>query len=281
MHVSHETADQVRARLSGVLARAELQVLDGAFAFTEHAPGSVPVAASEGALAMVRDEDGWSVLRPAPDDIAEPLRVFVLHFPPDEDNSGFVGWLASHLKATVGTGVLVVCGFNSRRGGVFDYWCVPDSIGAAAVAEVRHLRASGSSEARRVNVFFYGLFMDVQLLRAKGLDPVNVRPAQVRGVRLRIGHRAALVGDPDSSAYGFLMELTHAELDRLYSDPGVAVYRPEAVVAELGEGTHAAALCYNLPLAPAADERNPEYASKLRELAGRLGLPAQYVDSLS
>jgi hypothetical protein len=26
------------------------------------------------------------------------------------DNSGFVGWLASHLKAAIGTGVLVVCG---------------------------------------------------------------------------------------------------------------------------------------------------------------------------
>ena len=134
---------------------------------------------------------------------------------------------------------------------------------------------------RRVKVFFYGLFMDVALLRAKGLDPVNVRPARVRGVRLRVGHRAALVDDPESFAYGFLMELTHSELDRLYSDPGVALYRPEAVVAELGEGTHAAALCYNLPAAPAADERNPEYAGKLRELAGRLGLPAHYVASLA
>ena len=56
------------------------------------------------------------------------------------DNSGFVGWLVSHLKAALGTGV-VVCGFNSRRGGVFDYWCVPEKIGAAAIAEVRRLRA--------------------------------------------------------------------------------------------------------------------------------------------
>ena len=93
---------------------------------------------------MVRDDDGWSVLQPvSPPDI-DPLRVFMFHFPKGADNSGFIGSLAAHLKIVLGTGVLVVCGFHSRRGGVFDYWSVPERVGGEAVAEVHRLRASGS-----------------------------------------------------------------------------------------------------------------------------------------
>lgn len=132
------------------------------------------------------------------------------------------------------------------------------------------------SQARRIDVFFYGLFMDAEALRAKGLNPLNVRPARVRGMCLRIGERAALTASPTDSTYGFLMQLTHAEIDQLYSEPSVAVYRPEAVTAELADGSSIAALCFNLPTAPHADERNPEYAATLRELAGRLGLPTTH-----
>lgn len=136
------------------------------------------------------------------------------------------------------------------------------------------------AEARRIDVFFYGLFMDVEALRAKGLNPLNVRPARVRGMHLRVGKRAALLVGANDSTYGLVMELTHAEIDQLYSEPGVAVYRPEAVTAELTDGSTIPALCFNLPAAPHPGERNPEYAATLRTLAGRLGLPAEYVDSL-
>ena len=135
--------------------------------------------------------------------------------------------------------------------------------------------------ARRVNVFFYGLFMDAEALRAKGLDPVSPRAGQVHGWRPRIGKRAALVESRGESTHGFLMELTHAELERLYAEPGVSVYRPEAVTVHLEDGSSVAALCYNLPAAPDPDERNPEYAAKLQALAARLGLPASYIQSLS
>lgn len=51
---------------------------------------------------------------------------------------------------------------------------------------------------RRVNVFFYGLFMDQQLLEAKGVYPTDIRAAVLEGYALRIGARAALV--PTSGA---------------------------------------------------------------------------------
>ena len=134
-------------------------------------------------------------------------------------------------------------------------------------------------EARWVSVFFYGLFMDQDLLRDRGLQPLNARRACVRGMRLRIGERAALELDPDGVVYGMLFELTHGDIERLYAEPGVAPYRPEAVLAEPDEGEPVAALCYNLP-SPPTDEPNLEYARKLRELATRLDLPAGYVSSI-
>ncbi len=41
------------------------------------------------------------------------------------------------------------------------------------------------------------------------------------------------------------------------------------------------ALAYVLPEPPAPEEHNPEYAAKLRALAERLGLPAEYTLSIT
>ncbi len=134
--------------------------------------------------------------------------------------------------------------------------------------------------SRRIAVFFYGLFMDADLLRTKGADPANVRPACVPGFALRIGQRATLLRNPDARAYGMLMELTHAEVEHLYSDASVRAYRPEAVLCELAGGSHLPALCFNLVAPPGPEEANSEYAAKLRDLARRLRLPSDYVEGI-
>lgn len=133
---------------------------------------------------------------------------------------------------------------------------------------------------RRVEVFFYGLFMDKELLRSKGLDPRGAEQAVLDGFALRIGRRAALVPSPGDRVYGLVFSLTQAELDGLYSEPSVRAYKPQAVLAQLASGGNIAAICYNLPVPPPPDERNPEYAAKLRTLAEKIGLPAEYIVSL-
>ena len=134
--------------------------------------------------------------------------------------------------------------------------------------------------SRRVDVFFYGLFMDEELLRAKGLEPEGAELAAVDGLALRIGQRAALVPTPGGRVHGVVFSLTLSELDRLYAEPSVQAYRPEAVLAQLASGGVVAALCYNLPQPPSPAERNPEYAVKLRAVAEKAGLPAEYIASL-
>src|SRR5258708_7092662 len=133
---------------------------------------------------------------------------------------------------------------------------------------------------RQVDVFFYGLFMDEDLLRAKGVRPALVRVVSVQGFVLRIGQRASLAPDVSGRVHGVVASLTHSDLERLYSEPSVRAYRPEAVLARLPEGDMIAALCYNLEEPPSPDEHNAEYAAKLRVVAERLGLPKEYVESI-
>ena len=135
--------------------------------------------------------------------------------------------------------------------------------------------------ARRIEVFFYGLFMDEALLREKGLKPAGYRLASVDNFSLVIGERATLVPSTGRTVHGVLFSLTHAEVDALYREDSVSLYRPEAVTARLSDGSVTPALCFNLPAPPAPSERNPQYASKLRELAARIGLPQSYVSSIS
>ncbi len=137
-----------------------------------------------------------------------------------------------------------------------------------------------NDEARRIDVFFYGLFMDEALLREKGANPKKRRLVSVENFRLVIGARAALVPCADGAVHGVLFSLTHSEVDALYSEASVSIYRPEAVSARLADGSLIPALCFNLPTPPSADERNPEYVSKLKELAERIGLPPGYVSSI-
>jgi len=181
--------------------------------------------------------------------------------------------------------------FYLRRG--YRRWDLPDAHGAwplrkelAAVTPNPSVRPQNMGEqmsnesARRVDVFFYGLFMDTALLREKGCAPINERVALVHDFALRLGQRATLIPSADHSAYGVVMSLSHDEIDALYSEASVSMYRPEAVLAQLSNGLLVPALCFNLPLPPGPDERNAEYATKLRALTHQVGFPKDYVASI-
>ena len=81
--------------------------------------------------------------------------------------------------------------------------------------------------------------------------------------------------------HGLLFSLTQAEIDSLYSEPSVSQYRAEPVLAKLRNGECVSALCFNLPEPPSSTERNPQYAARLRALAERIGLPAEYVATIT
>jgi hypothetical protein len=141
--------------------------------------------------------------------------------------------------------------------------------------------ADGAFMERRIDVFFYGLFMDEEALCERGLRPAHARRASVNEFSLRLGARATLIPDAGGCVHGMLMGLTHRELDQLYAEPGVAAYRPEAVIALLPNGASVAALCFNLPVVPADAQSNSDYAAKLQAVARKLGLPESYVSTIA
>ena len=130
--------------------------------------------------------------------------------------------------------------------------------------------------------FFYGLFMDADLLREQGLHPKHIGPASLSGYALRIGERASLVPDAGSVAYGMLIALPDDELATLYGAPSVRDYVAETVtVTMLGDGTSVQSRCYNLPAELLGTIVNADYARRLSALLHKLGLPETYADDVA
>jgi len=133
----------------------------------------------------------------------------------------------------------------------------------------------------RIDVFFYGLFMDEQVLAAQGIAAAMPRRAFADGFRLRIGQRASLVPDGGARAYGMVYALTPSELDRLYGQPGLEAYRAELISVRGFDGSDLTAMCYNLAIAPELEEASADYATRLSDVLTRLGFPLEYVNSIS
>ena len=149
MDTSPETPEQTRRRLLRVMAHARVDVLPGDHTFAEFPlarfPAHLASSLAGSALALVRDQDVWSALLPAPAQTPAQDRyaVVCVPFAPDIPNSGFVGWLASELKQQLGTGVFVICGQNSADGGIFDYWGIPRSVGDQAIGLIQAMQSQG------------------------------------------------------------------------------------------------------------------------------------------
>jgi hypothetical protein len=131
-----------------------------------------------------------------------------------------------------------------------------------------------------IDAFFYGLYMDDAVLRGAGVTPRSPRKASAHGYALRIGKRATLVTAPGSVAWGMVYALTPDDLAKLYGAPGLEAYRPEQIEVALENRALIPVRVYNLAQPPAADERNPDYAEKLKAAMTRLGFPASYVASI-
>lgn len=127
-----------------------------------------------------------------------------------------------------------------------------------------------------MEVFFYGLFMDQDLLLKSGVEPENPRIGFLKDFELKIGNRASLIHSPGSRSYGVLMNCNKEALKRLYSEASVADYLPETVMVYTEDAAPTTAICYNLPPEKISGT-NSKYANALYELAKTLDLPDTYL----
>jgi hypothetical protein len=131
-----------------------------------------------------------------------------------------------------------------------------------------------------INVFFYGSFINVDILAKGGLVVDDVTVAKLWGFDIRISTLATLVRSDHGCVYGIVTKATHADLDRLYAQAWLGhAYRPEPVIVERQDAQLAPALCYIAHTAPPARPAN-EYLDWILIAARRLGFPGWYIERL-
>jgi cation transport regulator ChaC len=134
----------------------------------------------------------------------------------------------------------------------------------------------------KVWVFFYGSFINLDVLRHTGLVPERHEVARLPGFDITIGPLANLVRSDRHTVYGIVVQATHAELARLYDyarqDLG-GVYLPEAVLVQTADGRWLPALCY---IAPEMEHRPAanDYLDRIAGAARQLGFPGWYLARL-
>ena len=133
--------------------------------------------------------------------------------------------------------------------------------------------------ARQVQVFFYGSFINVDVLAEVDLRPQKVEVARLDGFDIHIGPLANIVPSNERSVYGIVCGATHAELERLYGQGWVSEYLPEAVVVETQDGHTQPALTYIAPDPPVEPAAN-DYIDRIVNPARELGFPDAYIARL-
>jgi len=131
-------------------------------------------------------------------------------------------------------------------------------------------------------VFFYGSYINMDVLREAQYSPARYEVARLAGFDICIRPRANLVRSTQHCVYGILATGTHAELSRLYAhakDVLGETYLPEAVLAETLEGSWKAALCYVCPAMVPRPATN-DYIDRIVTPARKYGFPPWYLERL-
>lgn len=133
---------------------------------------------------------------------------------------------------------------------------------------------------RTVPTFFYGSFINRDVLARGGFVPGTYAVAQLCGYDIYIETLATLVLKPLASVYGILCEPTHDELSSLYRQSWLGnVYLPEAVLVHTREGQAVPALCYIAHQTPPAQPA-PDYLDWILRAADDYQFPSWYRNRL-
>jgi cation transport regulator ChaC len=134
----------------------------------------------------------------------------------------------------------------------------------------------------KVWVFFYGSYINFDVLREVDLLPSTWEVARLAGFDIKICPRANLIRSDERCVYGIVAKATHAELTRLYAHAREQlgeIYLPEAVLVETSDGALRPALCY---ICPEMMDRpaEPDYVARIAKPAREYGFPDWYLERL-
>jgi hypothetical protein len=127
--------------------------------------------------------------------------------------------------------------------------------------------------------FFYGSFINLDVLRQWGYVPAQYEAAKLSGFDIHIRPLATLVRSDQHTVYGILASGPAEQLRNLYAQDWVKHYLPEAVLVETLDGKWRPALCYIAPVTETRPATN-DYIDRIAGPARQHGFPAWYIDRL-
>ena len=138
--------------------------------------------------------------------------------------------------------------------------------------------------ARKVQVFFYGSFMNLRVLEEAGIPKRPFAPAAIHGYELVIQPHANITEAGDGVVYGILANITHAELETLYSTHlgtiTTAHYLPEATLVSTRGGKIVPAMVYIAhDMTPALADN--AYVDRILKPASDYGFPSWYQERIA
>jgi len=132
---------------------------------------------------------------------------------------------------------------------------------------------------RRVWTFFYGSFMNPEVLAKADVRPTEAQMGRLDGWDIKIAPRATLVPAGAKSVFGILAKLTHTDLEKLYIKDwfGFGIYLPEAVLVADAAERPVPALSY-IAWEMEGGSPSPEYIQKVVTVAQHFKFPDWYID---
>ena len=140
-------------------------------------------------------------------------------------------------------------------------------------------RTTTDGAPRNVRVFFYGSFINRDVLARADYHPTDFEVARLDGFDIVRKPLATLRRSDQHCVYGVLTSATHAELARLYGQEWVQTYLPEAALVTTTTGAIHPALVY---IAHGATGAPPfaNYPDAIIDAAVEWGFPKWYLERL-
>ena len=130
--------------------------------------------------------------------------------------------------------------------------------------------------------FFYGSFINLDVLRILDVAPEKYQVARLSGFDIRIQPLANLIRSDRDCVYGIVALVSQDELRRLYNyakNELGTIYLPEPVLVETSDGKWRAALCY-VALSMESRPPNNDYIERIVRPAKDYGFPDWYIARL-
>lgn len=135
----------------------------------------------------------------------------------------------------------------------------------------------------KVWAFFYGSYMDFDVLKGVNLFPEKYETAKLNGFDIKIQPLANLIRSDQHCVYGIVMTATHEELRRLYEhaqDTLGGYFQPEAVLIETLKGKWMPALCY-ISHSMIPNPAKNDYIDHIVNPSEKFGFPHWYIQRLN